>query len=89
MPVQLGLYCNISSYTGRDDVYDVIIIHVYTAATHDAIIIVSSSALHYRRRRPTYLLAGWSCYATSSFPSSNHRPSRDTTPSNTPFQILI
>ena len=36
----IGLYCTISSYTGfatRDDVYDVIIIHAYTAATRDAV----------------------------------------------------
>ena len=42
----IGLYaCTISSYIGfatRDDVYDVITIHAYTVATHDAIIIVSS-----------------------------------------------
>jgi len=38
------LYCTTSSYTGfatRDDVYDAIIIHAYTATTHDAIIVVS------------------------------------------------
>jgi len=43
MPIQL--YCTISRHTGFatcDDVYDVIIIHAYTAAMHDAIIIVSS-----------------------------------------------
>ena len=29
--------------------------------------------------RPTYLLADWNRYATSFSPSSNHRPSRNTT----------
>jgi len=41
----LGLYYTIFSYTcfaTRNDVYDVITIHAYTAATHDSIIIVSS-----------------------------------------------
>ena len=47
----------------------------------------SVELLRYRHRRPTYLLADWSCYATPFFLSSNHRPSGDTTPSNTPFQI--
>ena len=41
----IGLYCTISSYAGfatRDDVYVVITIHAYAAATSDAIITVSS-----------------------------------------------
>ena len=36
--------------------------------------------------QPTYLLVYWSRYATSFFPSSNDRPSGNTTPNNTPFQ---
>jgi len=31
-----------TGFATRDDVYEVIIIHAYTAATHDVIIIVSS-----------------------------------------------
>ena len=41
----ISLYCTISRHTGFatcDDVYDVIIIHAYTAAMRDAITIVSS-----------------------------------------------
>jgi len=39
----------------------------------------SVELLCYRRRRSSYLSADWSRYATSFSPSSNHRPSRDTT----------
>ena len=50
----IGLYSTISSYTGfatRDDAYDVIIIDVYTAAMHDAII--SVELLGGSRLKPT------------------------------------
>jgi len=39
----------------------------------------SVELLHYRHWCSTYLLADWSCCATSFFPWSNHRPSGDTT----------
>ena len=52
--------------------------HAYTAATHECCVIAAGA--------PTSLSADWSCYAISFSPSSNHRPSGDTTSSNTPFQ---
>ena len=39
----------------------------------------SVELLRYCRRRSTYLLADWSCYATDFSPSSNHRPPGNTT----------
>jgi len=93
MPIQActALYCicllpyvclYMSGFATRDDVMPIQLPRM--THYHNNIV----ELLRYRRRRPTYLLADWICYDLL-YLSSNHMPSGDMAPSNTPFQIQI
>jgi len=70
----IGLYSTISTYTGfatRDDAYDVIIIDVYTAAMHDAII--SVELLGGSSHKPTLSRLGTRVHNTLATPHFRYR----------------
>jgi len=70
----IGLYSTISTYTGfatRDDAYDVIIIDVYTAAMHDAII--SVELLGGSSLKPTLSRLGTRVHNTLATPHFRYR----------------